>query len=92
LEPFIASQENTINYALGIYDFKIETPLMSLSKKDSIMLATKIKGCMDALAYSHTCYAGVYPPCGKCHACVLRAQGFKEAGIKDPLIVRSKNV
>tara|TARA_Y100000114_G_C11759522_1_gene328774 strand:+ start:559 stop:1278 length:720 start_codon:yes stop_codon:yes gene_type:complete len=91
-KTFIASQENTINFALGIYDFKIETPLMLLSKKDSIMLATKIKGCMDALAYSHTCYAGVYPPCGKCHACVLRAQGFKEAGIEDPLIVRSKNV
>ena len=44
---------------------------------------------MEALAYSHTCYAGEFPPCGKCHACVLRAQGFKEAETKDPLIERS---
>tara|TARA_R100000278_G_C5461594_1_gene161086 strand:+ start:223 stop:915 length:693 start_codon:yes stop_codon:yes gene_type:complete len=88
-DSFIRSQELTINYALGISDFNIVTPLMFMSKKESIMLAMKMNKCMESLAYSHTCYAGQFPPCGKCHACVLRAQGFKEAGVKDPLIERA---
>ena len=85
---FIASQTATINQALGIQDFKIETPLMMLSKKKSVLLAQTLKGCMESLAFSHTCYAGVFPPCGKCHSCVLRAEGFAQAGVKDPLIER----
>ena len=85
---FIASQTATINQALGIQDFKIETPLMMLSKKQSVLLAQTLKGCMESLAFSHTCYAGVFPPCGKCHSCVLRAEGFAQAGVKDPLIER----
>ena len=87
---FIKSQEETINQALGINNFIIETPLMFLSKAQSIELAQSLKGCMKALAYSHTCYAGVCPPCGECHACVLREQGFKEAGVVDPLVERTK--
>ena len=87
-DTFIRSQELTINLALDINDFKIVTPLMFMSKKESIMIAMKMNKCMESLAYSHTCYAGQFPPCEKCHACVLRAQGFKEAGIKDPLIER----
>jgi len=91
-DNFIKSQQLTINLALGTTDFEIVTPLMFMTKKESILLAEKMQGCMEALSYSHTCYAGVYPPCGKCHACVLRAQGFKEAKIPDPLIERAKNV
>lgn len=89
-EGFITSQQATINAALGVSNFKIHTPLMHLSKAESIRLASSMPGCMDALAFSHTCYAGKFPPCGKCHSCVLRAEGFRVAGVDDPLIVRSR--
>jgi len=90
-KTFIEAQQNTINEALGIADFKIETPLIFMTKAESIILAQKLDGCMESMAYSHTCYAGQYPPCGKCHSCVLRAQGFKEANVIDPLIERANN-
>jgi len=89
-EGFINAQINTINQALGIDNFKIETPLMYLSKAESIKLAQEVDA-MGALAFSHTCYAGEFPPCGECHACVLRAHGFEEAGVPDPLIERAKH-
>ena len=68
--------------------FLIHTPLMELDKKSTVELAVSLDGCFEALAYSHTCYEGQIPPCGVCPACVLRAKGFKEAGITDPLIER----
>lgn len=89
-DEFIKTQEKTINLALGIENFKIHTPLMDLSKSETVELAQELPGCMRAMAYSHTCYAGEMPPCGKCHSCVLRAHGFKQAGVKDPLVERFK--
>lgn len=72
--------------ALGLARrFTIHTPLMNLSKKDTVLLAKGL-GAMDAMALTHTCYNGSVPPCGECAACVLRARGFAEAGIPDPLI------
>ncbi len=65
--------------------FRIHTPLMWLTKSDSIHLAIK-EGALEALGQSHTCYEGEFPPCGKCPACKLRSQGFQEAGIADPLL------
>lgn len=87
---FIRSQEETINLALGTDKFRIHTPLIHLSKAETVHLAQSLPGCMEAMAYSHTCYAGVFPPCGKCHACVLRAHGFEEAGVPDPLVERGR--
>lgn len=86
---FIYAQQKTINEALGISNFLIWTPLMNLSKAGSIVLAQSMNGCMEALAYSHTAYDGKYPPNGKDHASMLRAQGFLEAGVADPLVVRA---
>ncbi len=63
----------------------IHTPLMHLSKKKTVELARDLGG-LPAMAYTHTCYNGERPPCGQCPACVLRAKGFAEAGIVDPLL------
>ena len=32
-------------------------------------------------------FRAIYTPCMKCESCQLRAKGFKEAGLKDPLII-----
>jgi 7-cyano-7-deazaguanine synthase len=86
---FISAQEATINEALGTDDFQIHTPLSELDKKGIIELGQSLEGCWEALAYTHTCYAGVYPPCGRCHSCVLREEGFRDAGAVDPLLERA---
>jgi len=65
--------------------YTIHTPLMYLSKKETVLLATEL-GALDAMALTHTCYEGQRPPCGRCQACILRAKGFAEAGIEDPLL------
>ena len=70
--------------------FRIHTPLMYKTKAESVAMAQSLPECMNALAYSHTCYEGQYPPCGKCPACLLRMKGFVDAGVEDPLIIRSK--
>lgn len=67
---------------------QLHAPLMFLSKADTVRLAQSV-GAFDALAHSHTCYEGQVPPCGQCAACQLRARGFAEAGVADPLLVRT---
>jgi len=70
------------------FNVLVETPLMWLDKAETVELAISLPGCMEALAYSHTCYNGEYPPCMRCPSCCLRAKGFKQADERDPLIVR----
>ena len=67
----------------------IHTPLMHMTKAESVSLACSIPGCYQALAYSHTAYDGQYPPLGHDHANLLRAKGFEEAGVPDPLVLRA---
>ncbi|SIT47521.1 7-cyano-7-deazaguanine synthase (modular protein) [Paraburkholderia ribeironis] len=84
-EHFIRSMERTIKEALGVSNFRIETPLVHLSKVLSIRLAQSIPGALDALACSHTCFASKYPRAAHAMpACC--AHGFEQAGIEDPLI------
>ena len=70
-------------------NINIHTPLMWMTKAETVKLAKDV-GALEALAWSHTCYNGKVPPCGECPACTLRAKGFNEAGINDPLIERTK--
>ena len=66
-------------------EFSIHTPLMHRSKKETVELARDLDA-LPAMAFTHTCYNGQRPPCGTCPACILRAKGFAEAGIADPLL------
>lgn len=77
--------EQTLRLGMD-YPITIHAPLMALSKADSVRLAREV-GAWPALAHTHTCYADRNPPCGICAACVLRAKGFAEAGLADPLLV-----
>ncbi len=67
--------------------FRIHAPLQMLSKADIIR-----KGQALGLDYglTHSCYdpAPDGRPCGRCDSCQLRAAGFAEAGVADPLVGR----
>jgi 7-cyano-7-deazaguanine synthase len=69
--------------------FKIHVPLVTLSKAEIIRAGTRL-----GLDYSltHSCYDPGLDgrPCGRCDSCRLRAKGFEEAGVVDPLSVRLK--
>ena len=67
----------------------VHTPLMKLTKAQTVQLATTLEGCYAALAFTHTSYDGQYPPTGSDHATLLRAKGFEEAGLPDPLVMRA---
>jgi 7-cyano-7-deazaguanine synthase len=86
---FVAAFERLANVATraGVEGarFRIHTPLISLGKADIIR-----RGISLGLDYglTHSCYdprpgGG---PCGTCDSCVLRAKGFREAGVPDPLL------
>jgi 7-cyano-7-deazaguanine synthase len=64
--------------------FRIHTPLIDLSKAQIIR-----RGLALGLDYAltHSCYDPLPDgsPCRTCDSCVLRARGFSEAGVADPL-------
>jgi 7-cyano-7-deazaguanine synthase len=67
--------------------FHIHTPLITLSKAEIIR-----RGVALGLDYglTHSCYdpGPEGQACGHCDSCLLRAKGFAEAGVRDPLVLR----
>ena len=64
--------------------FHIHTPLIAMSKADIVR-----RGLGLGLDYglTHSCYDPTPEglACGRCDSCVLRAKGFHDAGVADPL-------
>ena len=83
-EETIAALQNAITLGMD-REFTVHTPLMHRSKRETVELAVQLGG-LEAMALTHTCYNGRRPPCGECQACRLRAKGFAEAGVRDPLL------
>jgi len=75
----LANIAEIANYKpIGIY-----TPFLYMDKGDIAIEGQKLN--VD-YSLTHTCYNGLVKPCGKCGACVERAEAFVKAGVKDPLL------
>ena len=87
-EEFIESFEKTANLATkiaieGKFKFKINRPLIKLSKSDIIKLGMELN--VD-YSITHSCYDpdNNGNPCGECDSCRLRIDGFNKANLIDP--------
>ena len=68
---------------VGGRQLRIHTPLIALTKAEIVKLGRRL-GVDYGITWS--CYDPTPQgtPCGHCDACLLRAKGFREAGVADP--------
>ncbi len=87
---FFEQIERTLAYGsklcaeYGVH-IRVETPIIRMSKAEIVKMGVRLNA---PLEYTWSCYEGGEVPCGACDSCVLRARGFEEAGVPDPLLVR----
>ncbi|MBU3958679.1 MAG: 7-cyano-7-deazaguanine synthase QueC [Candidatus Omnitrophica bacterium] len=62
---------------------QILTPLIKKKKAQIIKTGVRLGVPFE---FTWSCYRGGIRPCEKCDSCYFRAKGFREAGIKDPLL------
>lgn len=69
----------------GAWRLRIHAPLITMAKAEIIKKGLEL-GVDYALTWS--CYSPMPSgaPCGSCDSCLLRAKGFAEAGVEDPLV------
>ena len=86
---FLESFAATANLATkagsqGKLQFRIRAPLLELAKGQIVSKAAELG--LD-FALTSSCYdpSDVGDPCGGCDSCLLRARGFAEAGLSDPI-------
>jgi 7-cyano-7-deazaguanine synthase len=85
---FLEAFQKTANLATkagveGSIRFKIRAPLLRMTKREIVLTAQRLG--LD-FALTSSCYDPFEGrPCGACDSCLLRARGFREAGLADPL-------
>ena len=87
---FVEAFERLANLATkagveGTSRFRVHTPLITLTKAQIVLRAWELG--VD-LSLTWSCYepAPDGRPCGSCDSCLLRAKGFAEARLQDPLL------
>jgi 7-cyano-7-deazaguanine synthase len=80
---FLISMMTTLRHGLNCPEFSIVMPVVNMTKKQIIQRGFDLKVPFE-LTWS--CYEGRDKPCGVCSSCRFRAEGFKELGMKDPLM------
>jgi 7-cyano-7-deazaguanine synthase len=80
---FLQKMEEALKEGLDRPLLKVKSPLVNLSKQEIVLEAVKLGV---PLELTWTCYEGGEKPCEECDSCLFRAEGFREAGVKDPLI------
>jgi 7-cyano-7-deazaguanine synthase len=93
---YIAAYEQMANLATkagveGRQRLKIHAPLIELTKAQIVQKGSELG--VDYVLTS-SCYdpGPDGRPCGRCDSCQLRAKGFAEAGLTDPLVQRFEGV
>ena len=61
---------------------RLEFPLIKKTKKDIVLLGKKLGV---PFRFTWSCYKGGAKACGRCDSCILRARGFRQAGLEDPV-------
>ena len=89
---YIDAYEHMANLATkagveGTRRLRIHAPLSKLTKADIVKagIALGVDFSITSSCYDPDAKGG---PCGRCDACLLRAKGFAEAGIADPLLLK----
>ena len=87
---FVEAFERLANLATkagveGSSRFRVHTPLITLTKAQIVLRAWELG--VD-LSLTWSCYepSPAGRPCGSCDSCLLRAKGFAEARLQDPLL------
>ncbi len=79
---YVSAMQKVFNIGIA-HPVNLEAPLIEWNKTRIIQEGHKLKA---PLSYTLSCY-NPHPHkvhCGQCDACILRKEGFKEAGIEDP--------
>ena len=81
---FVEEMNKVLLTALSGRELVIHSQLASMVRSETILLASTMPDCWEALHLTWSCYADGREPCGVCMACTQRAAAFAEAGIDDP--------
>lgn len=82
-QTFVYQMTIALSAALNV-SCKVVAPLVTYEKADIIDAAARL-GCLGEARASWSCYRDGAIQCGKCRACLVRADGFTKSGWKDDL-------